>query len=527
MAIKIRYQGYDLEFDHYPTKAEIEGACQALQVLVSQRLENPGYATIQPAQTAGELPISFAQEWLWSLEQMAPGNPTYHLPFGVRLSGRLDAGALECAIIVILTRHQVLRAAFISVDGRPVQIIGPVQAPALPVLDTTAVPKSAGEAECARVLRAESRRHFDFAHGPMVRAVLLRLGIEEHVLFLMVHHIAADAWSLNLLIRELITLYESFSQGKPSPLGELPIQYSDYAHWQRNRLQAGMLEELISYWKLRLAGAPSSLSLPRKHLAEYKQISSGARSNFALGAELSESLQLLGNQVGVTLFVVLLAAFQALLYRWSGQDDIVVGSPIAGRSRVETEGLMGCFINTLPLRTDLSGNPRFRELLRQVHAVTIGAFSHQDLPFDKIVEAIRPERSAGRTPLYAVIFDLNNTPPVENVDLKNLKIRPLGIEIGIAKVALLLDMWWSGPSLLGSIEYSTDLFDTIAIERFAEQFTTLLQNIVRGPDVRLNAIDVISARERQKRMMDERTHESYRREKFKSVKARVVKLPST
>jgi len=359
----------------------------------------------------------------------------------------------------------------------------------------------------------------------MVRAALLRLGIEGHVLFLMAHHIAADAWSLNLLIRELISLYESFSQGKPSPLGEMPIQYSDYAYWQRNRLQAGMLNDLISYWKSQLAGAPSSISLPRNQLVQYKRISNGSRSNFALGAELSESLRLLGNQEGVTIFVVLLAAFQTLLYRWSGQDDIVVGSPIAGRSRVETEGLMGCFINTLPLRADLSGNPRFRELLRQVHVVTIGAFSHQDLPFGKIVEAIRPERNAWRTPLYEVIFDLNNTPPVEKADLKNLKIRPLGIEIGIAKVALLLDMWWSGPSLLGSFEYSTDLFDAITIERFVEQFTTLLQNIVRGPDVRLNAIDLISAHERQNRIMSERAHESYRRERFKSVKARTVNLP--
>ncbi len=359
-----------------------------------------------------------------------------------------------------------------------------------------------------------------------MRARLLRLGLEEHVMFLMAHHIAADAWSLNLLIRELIALYESFSQGKPSPLAELPIQYSDYARWQRSRLQAGMLDELISFWKSRLAGAPPTLALPRKRFVEDKQISSGSRYNFVLSAEMSESLRLLANQEKVTLFVVLLAAFQTLLYRWSGQDDIVVGSPIAGRSRVETEGLMGCFINTLPLRADLSGNPRFRELLRQVHTTTIESFSHQDLPLGKIVEAVRPERSAGRTALYEVIFDLNNTPPVENVDLKNIKIRPLGIEVGIAKVAILLDMWRSGASLLGSIEYSTSLFDVMTIERFAEQFTTLLQSVARGPDVRLNAIELISARARQKQMLDESAHEAYRRQKLRSVKPRAVKLPS-
>ncbi|MFB3092706.1 MAG: condensation domain-containing protein, partial [Dehalococcoidia bacterium] len=369
----------------------------------------PQALPLLPASRDGDLPLSFAQQRLWFLEQWEPNSSIYNVPVALRLTGPLNVAALEQSLNEISRRHEALRTTFSVVDGQPAQVIAPKLNLTLPVLDLRELTEIERDAEVQRLVVEEAQAPFDLAQGPLLRASLLRLGQEEHVLMLTMHHVVSDGWSLNVLFRETTTLYQAFSTGEPSPLPEIPIQYADFALWQRQWLQGEELESQLAYWKEQLDGIPPVLELPTDRPRPAVETFRGAQQFLLLPDALTRSLKALSQREEVTLFMTLLAAFQTLLHRYTGQDDILVGFPIANRNRAEIEGLIGFFVNTLVLRTDLSGEPTFRELLGRVREVALDAYTHQDLPFEKLVAELHPERDISRNPLFQVIFQLFNT----------------------------------------------------------------------------------------------------------------------
>ncbi|HEX2569781.1 MAG TPA: non-ribosomal peptide synthase/polyketide synthase [Polyangia bacterium] len=454
---------------------------------LAQRIEgarqgSPGTEALPlgPVPRTGELPLSFAQQRLWFLDQFEPGNPFYNVPAAVRLTGRLDVPALARSLAEVVRRHEALRTHFELRDGEPVQVIAPHVDLRLDPIDLTTLPAERREARARELAREEALRPFDLGRGPLLRAALLGLGAEEHVLLITLHHIVSDGWSMTVLVRELGALYQAFSSGQPSPLPELPVQYADYAAWQRQWLQGEALERQLGYWKQHLGGRLPVLDLPTDHPRPPVQTYRGALHAFALSPALSQALGQLSRQHGVTLFMTLLGAFQTLLHRYTGQKDLIVGTPIAGRTRAEIEGLIGFFVNTLALRTELDGGLSFRELLARVREVTLGAYAHQDLPFEKLVEALAVERDMSRTPVFQVMFALQNVPATA-LELPGLTMRSLGFEGGIAKFDLTLSMQEGPDGLRGSFEYNTDLFEAGTIERLAGHFQTLLEGIAAAP----------------------------------------------
>ena len=353
------------------------------------------------------IPLSFAQQRLWFLDQYEPNSSVYNIPSALRLKGSLDIAALEQSLNEIVRRHESLRTTFAAVDGEPLQLIAPALRMSVPITDLTHHSASDREHEAQRLATEQAREPFDLSQGPLLRVLLLCLGQDDHVLVLSMHHIVSDGWSRGVFYHELSMLYQAYTQGNPSPLSELPIQYADFAVWQRQWLQGEVLEDQLSYWKKQLAGAPALLQLPTDRPRPAVQSYRGAVQSIELSQELTQGLQALSARQGVTLFMTLLAVFQTLLYRYTGQNDIVVGSPIANRNRAEIEGLIGFFVNTLVLRTDLSGNPTFKELLTRVRETALGAYTHQDLPFEKLVEELHPQRSLSRSPLVQVLFNLS------------------------------------------------------------------------------------------------------------------------
>ncbi|HEX2080073.1 MAG TPA: condensation domain-containing protein, partial [Longimicrobium sp.] len=357
----------------------------AKRALIEARLRGQVRSSgIVPRAHPDGAPLSFAQERLWFIDRLEPGRPTYNIHVAWRLGGALDEAALERALGEIVRRHEALRTTFREVDGSPVQVIAPFGGFTLPVEDLSGLGEADREVEVRRRATEEAMRPFDLTAGPLFRAGLLRLGGESRVLLLSMHHIVGDGWSLGVLFRELSALHAAYRQGRESPLPELGVQYADYAVWQRERLRGERLERQLSYWRERLAGAPELLELPTDHPRPAVQTFRGASEGIALPGELLERLRTLGRSEEATLFMVVLSAFQVLLSKYSGSEDIVVGSPIAGRTRDEVAGLIGFFVNTLVLRTDLGGDPSFREVLRQVREVTLGAYEHQELPFEKL-----------------------------------------------------------------------------------------------------------------------------------------------
>ena len=458
---------------------------------------------LHPTLRDGELPLSFAQQRLWFLNQFARGNSAYNVPAAIRLTGMLNVAALEQSINKVLRRHQALRTTFSSIDGQPVQLIASSLTLGLPVIDLQQLPKAERESKAKQLADEEAQQPFNLAKGPLVRARLLRLAEEEHILLLTMHHIASDGWSRGVLFRELSALYGAFSLGKPSPLAELPIQYADFAHWQREWLQGEVLETQLSYWKQQLGGNLPVLELPTDRPRPPVQTFRGARQSLMLPKSLGESLKALSQREGCTLFMVLLTAFKTLLHRYTGQvedsrlagDDIVVGSPIANRNRVEIEGLIGFFVNTLVLRTDLSGNPAFRELLARVREVAFGAYAHQDLPFEKLVEELHPQRDMSRNPLFDVMFAFQNAPKQE-LALSGLTPTPLRVDSGTTKFDLTLSLTEESHGLRATLEYNTDLFNRDTITRLREHYHTMLQGIVAHPEQRLSDLPLLTAAER-------------------------------
>ncbi|NLG50016.1 MAG: amino acid adenylation domain-containing protein, partial [Chloroflexi bacterium] len=451
---------------------------------------------IVPVSREGELPLSFAQQRLWFLDQLSPGNLFYNIPVAVRLTGDLDVAALEKSLNAIIQRHEALRTLFIAEGGKPQQVIQAGVTLSLGVQDLSHLPAAEREAEVERLARAEAGQPFDLARGPLLRARLFKLAAQEHVIVVTMHHIISDGWSLGVLVRELAALYGAIRAGRPSPLPELPIQYADYAAWQRGWLQGDVLEAQLDYWRKQLAGAPPLLELPTDHPRPAMQTYHGATESFAFPAELLERLRALSRAEGTTLFMTLLAAFQTLLYRYSGQEDICVGTPIANRNRADIEGLIGFFVNTLVMRGDLSGQPGFRDLLKRVRETALGAYAHQDVPFEMLVEQLQPQRNMSHTPLFQVAFSLQNTPAVQR-ELPGLTLKAMSLESGTAKFDLTLVMAETDEGLAGSVEYNTDLFEAETIRRMVGHLQTLLEGIVAAPDCSVARLPLLTADERR------------------------------
>jgi amino acid adenylation domain-containing protein len=446
-------------------------------------------------------PLSFAQQRLWFLCQLEPDTPFYNISRIFFLSGSLDVRALERSLDEVVRRHEILRTSFVGVDGEPLQFVAEAQPHALCVRDLRALSDAAREQEVGRISNEQARLPFDLTQGPLLRALLLRLGDEEYALVLTLHHIVADGWSMDVLFRELGALFESFCGGEAAALPELPVQYGDYALWQRRWLDGEVLERQLAYWQRRLSGRLPVLELPTDRPRPAVKTYRGAERSLVLDEGLSDSLRDLSRREGATLFMTLLAAFKALLHHYTGQHDIVVGSPIANRNQVETEGLIGFFVNTLALRTDLSGDPTFRELLAQVQESTLGAYDHQDVPFEKVVETLQAERSQSHTPVFQAMLVLQNASG-EPLKLKGLKLRTEPVDNGTAKFDLTLTFEDDGRELTAALRYSTDLFDAATAERMLRHFETLLEGVVNDPGRRLSEMTLLGEDERRRVVSD-------------------------
>ena len=456
---------------------------------------------IQRVDRDSTLPLSFAQQRLWFLDQLQPDSPLYNVPGSFSISGALDVMALEQSLNVLVQRHEPLRTTFAVRNGQPVQIIAPALYFPLPLVDLSHIAdNTTREAEVLRLVREEAQRPFSLQCGPLIRAALLRLSLREHVLLLTLHHIVADGWSAEIFFEELNASYAACITGVPAQLPDLPIQYADYAAWQQEWLQGEILERQLIYWRQQLAGLPPVLDLPIDHPRPAVRSFSGGRYSFHLPSSLTAQLRMLSQQEGVTLFMILLAALQTLLSRYSGQSDIAIGTPIAGRTHLEVERLIGFFVNTLVLRSDLSDNPTFIELLSRVREMTLAAYTHQDLPFEKLVEELQPERSLNQSPLFQVLFVLQNawsdsTGP--GLPSRGLKLKPLETGSGTAKFDLSFELLETPLGLEGYIEYSTDLFDASTIRRMAGHYATLLAGIASDPEQRIAGLPLLSDAERR------------------------------
>jgi amino acid adenylation domain-containing protein len=451
-----------------------------------------------PTTTSQEVsPLSFAQKRLWFLDQLEGASGSYNISRAVRMTGPLNVAALQQTLSAIVSRHESLRTNFEMLDEEPVQTISPPEAIEISLVDISGQP----EAALKEKVRELSQRPFNLAHDQLLRAGLLRLNEQEHVLLLTMHHIVSDGWSMSVLFREIAALYEAFVNDQPSPLVDLPIQYRDFASWQREWLQGDVLHAQVDYWKKQLDGAPAVLEVPTDRPRPSLQTFNGACHSIILPQRLSESLSELSRQTNSTLFMTLLAAFQTLLFRYTNQEDIVLGTPIANRTRRETEELIGFFVNTLVMRTDLSGNPAFRELLRRVREVTLQSYAHQDLPFEKLVEELKPERSLSHMPLFQVLVVFQNA-PAANLALPGLELQDFNLEGETAKFDLSLYIAEANGGLRLSFEYNTDLFNPSTIEQLARHFETLLAGVVANPDHRLGDLPLLDEAERRQLLVE-------------------------
>jgi amino acid adenylation domain-containing protein/non-ribosomal peptide synthase protein (TIGR01720 family) len=461
------------------------------------------------------LPLSFAQQRLWFLDQLEESNSaTYNMASALNLQGPLHFTALKQSLLEIVQRHETLRTTFQMLNGTPVQMIHPFSTESLKLsmVDLRHLPSETQLLEVQRLANEDAQRPFTLTKGPLLRTTLWQLGPQEHVIGVTMHHIISDAWSLGLFIREFTTLYEAFSKGQSSPLPPLPIQYADFAYWQRQWLSRELLQKQLNYWQQQLAEMPTLLGLPSDHPRPPIQRFQGNIQSFEINKELSNKLTQLGQTNNATLFMVLLAAFVILLERYSGNDDLVVGSPIAGRNNRQTESLIGFFVNTLVLRLTCSGNPSFLNLLVHVKQVCLDAYAHQDVPFEQLVEVLQPERNLSHTPLFQVLFVLQNT-PTENLTLANLKISPFAREHVTAKFDLTLSITETNLGLVGTFEYNTDLFEAATIERMVGHFQTLLHGIVENPQQQIHEIPLLTDAEYQQLMAWNDTATDYPQDK--------------
>ncbi|WP_437982702.1 amino acid adenylation domain-containing protein [Sorangium sp. So ce117] len=453
--------------------------------------------------------MSSAQERLWFLAQLEPESASYNLATAVRLTGSLDVAVVERCLSEIVRRHEILRTTFAVVDGQPSQVVQPEAALQIERRDLGALPPGQRDAEVRRLIERETRRPFDLVNGPLLRLTLLRLGSEEHVLLWVVHHIVFDGWSTSLVLGEFAALYTAFAAGRPTPLAEPTLQYADFAHWQRQRVEGGLLEAQLAYWTKRLSGQPGVLELPTDRPRPATQRYRGARHFFRVPSALAEALGALARREGTTLFSVLTAAFQALLARHAGTFDISVGTPVTNRSRAELEGVVGCFANTVVLRTALEGDPPFTQLLARVTETVREAQAHQDAPFDQVVEAVSPVRDLSHAPLCQVMFALQ---PVlrQPLQVPGLGVRLLDLDVGGAQFDLSLDIAPDEDGLAGALEYDTDLFDEATIARMADHLLRLFAGAAASPGTRLSELPMLQAEE-QRQVLGWRTTGALRR----------------
>ena len=481
-----------------PTVAQLEPTLTQLRTTV-QGLSLP---PIQPREADREqLPLSWAQERLWFLNQLEGASATYNMPGAIRLSGNLDINALQRALSEIVSRHEVLRTSFPTVNGTPRQVIDPEATLNIKVVDLQQLEATEPETVLIQQAQQEAITPFNLEIAPLIRCSLWQLDAREYVLLLTMHHIVSDGWSMGVFIQEISSLYQAFTQGEPSPLPELPIQYADFAIWQRQWLSGEVLLSQLNYWQQQLEGAPELLQLPTDRPRPNIQTHRGATQTFSLNIDLTQKLQTLSRESGTTLFMILQAAFATLLYRYSGQSDIVIGSPIANRHYSEIESLIGFFVNTLVLRTRFEDNPRFEKLLARVRETTLKAYEHQDVPFEQVVEALQPQRSLSHSPLFQVMFVLQNAPMGE-VELPGVTLSELNLQSTIAKFDLTLSMSETDQGLVGSWQYNTDLFDGSTIERMVAHFQNLLSAIVENPQRAVGELPLLSEAEQDQLLVE-------------------------
>jgi amino acid adenylation domain-containing protein len=478
--------------------ARVAGLSPEKRALLAARLgkaNGTDSGAIPRATYRGTSPPSFGQEQIWLLNQLNPGDISYNVPRLWRMRGRLDVDVLRRALDTIVERHEVLRTCLASLEADPVQVIHPPRTVGLALVDLTEWPKESREAELRRLESEEGHRPFDLATDLMLRACLVRLETEDHALLLTTHHIASDGWSAGVLCRELSALYGAYAAGRPSPLAELPIQYADFATWQRSWMQGGVLRGRLDYWTGRLAGAPPILELPTDHPRSSARGNRGEQQWFELPASVRDALVDLAREQGATLFMALFAALDVLLHRYTGQDDLVVGTPVAGRERPELAPLIGYFSNTLALRTDLSGDPTFRQLLGRVREVALGAYSHQDLPFEKLVAELNPRRDLSYNPIFQVMFVYNvpgGEPVLEGLEVRSLQVDRLG-----EKFDLVVGMFDQPSGIEGMIEYSRGLFEPETISRLIGHLRSLIEAAAADPDRPISELPMLSEAERR------------------------------
>ena len=477
-------------------------------------------AEMRACRNAGdELPLSFAQERLWFLQQLEPKNPFYNNSAAVRLAGRPDVEALQRTLSEVVRRHEVLRTTYPTREGRPNQKITPPAPLPLPIVDLSSLGGAKREGEMESQIKAQSRRPFNLEQGPVVRFLLMRLAADDHVALYSIHHIAADAWSTSIFVNEVAAIYPEFCAGQASPLPELALQYADFAQWQRDWLRGDVLDAQLAYWRRALGGKPPVLRLPADRPHPARPSWRGFWRSFALPAGLCQELQRLSRRHGTTLFMSLLAAFSVLLQRSSGQDDVVVGTATANRSRSETEGLIGFFINMLPMRVDLSGNPRFVDLLRRVREIAVEALGHQDVPLEKLVEALRPEGERDGTPLFRVAFGVQNAPTGE-LQVPGLTIRPVELRQETARFDLTVWVAEQEGGLHVIWNASADLFYEETIERLHRRFEALLGSIAAAPESRIGSLDMLTVQERDAQALNDREWQEQQAGRLSGIRRR-------
>ena len=461
-------------------------------------------------------PLSFAQQRLWFLDQLAQSNSSYNIPLRIRLQGTLDLASLQSSLQEIVQRHAVLRTTFAARKDEVYQIIAPTLRLRLPIIDLHDLPAGQRQHEVQQLLKKEWQVIFSLEYGPLLRATVLQVDAQEAILAITFHHIVFDAWSAGVLSHELVALYTAFRAQQPSPLAPLPVQYADFALWQREWLQGSVLQKLEAYWRERLRGA-APLQLPGARSATSKQSFQGERIPFVLPSDLSTRLMILSQQENVTLFMTLLAAFQTLLYRKTGQTDSVIGTDIANRVLGETEQLIGFFVNLLVLRTNLSDHPTFHELLQQVRKNVLEAYAHQDLPFEKLVEVVQMDRERNHTPLIRALFVLQNT-PMEPITLPGLTISPLEMEVDTVNFDLVVFMYEEPQGLRGIVHYNPYACDPTAMKQLVEHFLLLLADIPTHYEVSLDALTIYSEAEQQQVLLKEVAQQDERQRKLKRAR---------
>ena len=473
------------------------------QLLQVEGVETEDAQRITRRRDPKDSPLSFTQQRLWLLDQLSPDNPAYNVPLAVRFSGSLDLSVLARVLREVVRRHEALRTTFPASGGRPWQLIAaPSEEFQLPVTDLSALEAPRREAEALRLASQEALCTFDLARGPLLRARMLRLSEAEHILLLSMHHIVSDGWSVGVLFRELCQLYEAFLAGEASPLPKLPVQYADYAVWQREHFAGGDFAEQLHYWRERLSGAPPVLELPTDRPRPAQQNWRGSSQIFSLGGPLTSALKEVSRERGSTPFMLLLAALNLLLYRYTGRADLLVGTPIAGRTRSEVEGLIGCFINTLALRTQLDAAESFEGLLARVREVCLGAYAHQEMPFEKLVEELQPERSLSHAPLFQVMFTLQNVPG-GMVRLPGLRLSTFALAQQTTKFDLSLVMFEERPGeLTGILLYNADLFEPETVRRMSGHYTRLLEGIAADPRRRVCELPLMCEDERRTALVE-------------------------